>query len=136
LDGDLDWVPREGKFVKAFADELYKMEKVDDLSGVVETDYGFHIIKLTGLKKPEEFKAAVRNNMVSDKFDKFLQQMREENVDKLIWNEKLLNAGAKKPADEGKTAAPTSETKTEVKTAPAPAETKTVAPPAPEAKTP
>lgn len=138
LDGDLDWVPREGKFVKAFADALYKMEKVDDLSGVVETDYGFHIIKLTGLKKPDEFKEAVRNNMVSEKFDKFLQQMREENVDKLIWNEKLLNAGAgaKKPAGEGKTAAPPPETKTEAKTAPAPAETKTVAPPAPETKTP
>ncbi|MBI3832086.1 MAG: peptidylprolyl isomerase [Planctomycetes bacterium] len=145
VDGDLDWVPLEGKFVKAFADALYKLEKVDDLSGIIETDYGFHLIKLTGLKQPDEFKAAVRNNLVSDKFDKFLQQMREENVDKLIWNEKLLNAGAKKPAGDAKSAAPAPEGKTEAKTqaapaeaktAPAPAEAKTVAPPAPEAKTP
>ncbi|MCW8131372.1 MAG: peptidylprolyl isomerase [Planctomycetota bacterium] len=131
VGGDLEWNGLEGSLVKAFADALYKIEKVGDLSPVVETDYGFHIIKLTGLRTDADFRAGVRIRLVQDKVDAFLQQLREENVEKLRWNEKIVGRipGAAPAEPAVKSEAPPEAPKTEeAKTAPAPA-------PAPDAKT-
>jgi peptidyl-prolyl cis-trans isomerase D len=46
--GDLDFFQR-GAMVKAFDEAVFNMKK-GDVSGLVETDFGFHIIELTDIK--------------------------------------------------------------------------------------
>ncbi|SFP78622.1 peptidyl-prolyl cis-trans isomerase D [Nitrosomonas cryotolerans] len=50
-DGDLGFFGR-GAMVKAFEDEIFQME-LDEIRGLVETDFGFHIIKLSAVKPTE-----------------------------------------------------------------------------------
>lgn len=47
--GDLDFFVK-GQMVPAFEEAVMKLQKPGDLSGVVETVYGFHVIKLTEKK--------------------------------------------------------------------------------------
>lgn len=51
--GDLGWFS-QGKMVPAFDEAVFSLEEVGDISDVVQSDFGYHVIKLTGKRDGEE----------------------------------------------------------------------------------
>jgi len=81
--GDLGFFPRTGAMVEPFAEAAFELE-VDDVSDVVETQFGFHVIKVTDRKEArvvplEEIAASLRHQILFEK----IQTVREEHVEEL-----------------------------------------------------
>lgn len=81
--GDLEWIER-GAMGEAFDEGAFALTEVNSVSDVVESEFGFHIIKLTDLKAEqvqafadvkEELKAKVSNEKAQDKFFELQQEM-------------------------------------------------------------
>ncbi|MFM2343162.1 MAG: hypothetical protein RLZZ592_2815 [Pseudomonadota bacterium] len=79
--GDLDWFPR-GAMVKAFEDTVFAMKK-GEISALVETDFGFHIIELTDVRGGErrsfeavraEIEAEVRKSLAQKRHAEAAEQ--------------------------------------------------------------
>lgn len=48
--GDLEWIKQDGAMAKEFEAAAFALANIGDVSSIVETEFGFHIIKLTELK--------------------------------------------------------------------------------------
>lgn len=140
--GDLDYFPRESKGVDPFSEAAFAL-KVGEISGIVESEFGYHIIKVTGRKEAKTFalddvQEAVRGELKNEK----ISPLRERLAAELKASARIEYAAGMKPplADQhdGPTSAPTAQTPsatTQPTTEPAPAASAT-APPAPGAAPP
>lgn len=83
--GDLDWFGR-GAMDPAFEEATFALANVGDLTSVVESEFGFHIIKLTDVKAEQvtpfeevraEVESSVKNDKASERFFEIQQRMSE-----------------------------------------------------------
>jgi peptidyl-prolyl cis-trans isomerase C len=94
--GDLGYFDRE-KMAKPFSDAAFAME-VGEISDIVETQFGYHIIKKTGEKPAsttafEEVKEGIRMELKNKK----LQQVRNEQLAKLKKEADIVYPPGKEP---------------------------------------
>ena len=84
--GDLEWLERGAMEDDAFDEAAFALAKVGDVSDVVETEFGLHLIKLTELTEEEvqtlaevkdQLKETVSNEKAQDKFFELQQQVAE-----------------------------------------------------------
>ncbi len=81
--GDLDWLER-GSMDDVFDEKAFALVNVGDVTDIVKTDFGFHIIKLTDLKAEktkalvdvqEEVKERVSNDKAQQTFFELQQEL-------------------------------------------------------------
>ena len=81
--GDLDFV-RKGDFDKTFEEALFKLEKPEDISDIVKSEFGYHIIKLTEVdaldipsfeEKKESLKAQLNKQQAKEKLNEALDEL-------------------------------------------------------------
>lgn len=81
--GDLDFAGR-GLYDEAFESALFDLEKEGDLSDIVKTEYGFHIIQLTGVEsqpvesfedKKEQLSNRLKETIAQEKLDAALDEI-------------------------------------------------------------
>ncbi|NRT57240.1 SurA N-terminal domain-containing protein [Sphaerotilus uruguayifluvii] len=79
--GDLDWFSR-GAMVKSFEEAVFALKK-GEISGVVESDFGYHVIQLTDVRGGErrgfesvraEIEAEVRKSLAQKRFAETAEQ--------------------------------------------------------------
>jgi peptidyl-prolyl cis-trans isomerase D len=61
--GDLDWVER-GQMVKPFEDALFAMASTGDVSDIVESQFGLHLIKLDDIRKEKPASLEAKRNEI------------------------------------------------------------------------
>jgi len=134
--GEVGFHPK-GTLLPEYEGAAFKLTKVGQTSGVVKTQFGYHIIRLEGIKPPAyvpfaEVKDFIKQQLMQEKqkevLDKYIEELKKNA--KITINEDLLKdqapAGSAKP--ETKDAKPEAkDTKPEAKDAPSakPAGTKT-----------
>ncbi len=82
--GDLGYIYR-GEMIPAFEEAAFALENRNDISPIIETPFGYHLVKLTGRKKmikktQEEIDNEIRTNIQNEKLDKLMEKYRKESM--------------------------------------------------------
>lgn len=82
LGGDLDWFSK-GAFDPEFEEAVFALENINDVTDVVKSAFGFHVIKLTGVKpgsvQPlEEVTATIKTQLTQSKASEAFFSLTEE----------------------------------------------------------
>jgi len=94
--GEIGFHPK-GSLLPEYEDAAFKLTKPGQVSGVVKTKFGYHIIKLEGIKPPsyipfEEVKDFIKQKLVQEKqtqaLEKYIADLK--NNAKITINEDLL----------------------------------------------
>jgi len=81
--GDLDWFAHNGTMVKPFEDATFAMKQQGEISNIVESDFGYHVIQLTGIRGGDkksfaevrpEIEAEVRKQLAQKRFSDVAEQ--------------------------------------------------------------
>ncbi len=105
--GDMGFFPRHGAMVEPFAEAAFKM-KVGEISDVVETPFGYHIIKVTGRKDAESIPLEkVRDLILEEVRRQKLDAVRKEHLAELRAKAKIVVVGQETPATQPAAAGPT-----------------------------
>jgi len=80
--GDLGYISR-GEMIPAFEDVAFALENKNDISGIIETPFGYHLVKLTGKKQmrnktQEEIDYEIRARIQNEKLDRLMEKYRKE----------------------------------------------------------
>ena len=98
--GELDFAPRNGTFVKPFEDKLFALKQAE-ISDLVQTDYGFHIIQLMAIRpssvKPfEEVRAEIESEWKKQRAQKLLAESTDGFADLVYTQPDSLKPAAEK----------------------------------------
>ncbi len=94
--GDVDWGARH-KLLPEYYDAALALKNVGDISGVVETPFGYHILKLTGKKAYSEIDAVYKDFIIRTLreskgqgiYNAYFEDLKKRS--KVSINESLLN---------------------------------------------
>ncbi len=80
--GDVGYFSR-GEMVPAFENAAFALKDIGDISGIVQTEFGYHIIKLTGRssggrRSADEAREEARAILVKNRFDELLTKWRKD----------------------------------------------------------
>lgn len=92
--GDLNFF-QWARMTPKFSDAAFELKKIGDISPVVETDFGFHIIQLTGDQRGiDNYKDKIRWKLYQDNIqpviDKYFEQLKASSKIQ-IFPDKLMN---------------------------------------------
>ena len=94
--GELGFYPK-GSLLPEYEDVAFKLAKVGQVSGIVKSQYGYHIIRLEGAKPPtfvafDEVKDFIKQQLAQEKQKELIEKYIEDlkKIAKITINENLL----------------------------------------------